>query len=174
MGRWSIFALVAVACAACSSTPTPVPAPAAPATTTTPASTAGTTATTTPGTTTPSLATRIDDWKLRAGEHFSDSADALEGVSRASATEDEAGLLTACQQLHDANSIGLQEDLPTPDRRLTDELQKMVDDMNVAAHACLRFVLGRDARETDIYQEYLARAVEHLQRAKVILSELES
>lgn len=172
MGRWSTFAIVAVACAGCASTSTPVPTPATPATT--PGTTQATTQATSPGTTTPSLATRIDDWKLRAGEHFSDSADALEGVSRASATEDEAGLLTACQQLHDANSIGLQEDLPTPDRRLTDELQKMIDDMNVAAHGCLRFVLGRDVRETDIYQEYLARAVDHLQRAKVILSELES
>jgi hypothetical protein len=42
--------------------------------------------------------------------------------------------------------------------------------MNVATHACLRFALGRDPTDADNYQEYLARAVEHLQRAKAILT----
>jgi hypothetical protein len=119
------------------------------------------------------MADQIRDWKLRSGEHFSASADALEQVSRASDAEDEAGLWSGCQRLHDANSIGLQDDLPTPDARLTDELQKMVDDMNSATHACLRFVLGRNPKEADIYQDYLARAIEHLHRAKAILSALE-
>jgi len=46
----------------------------------------------------------------------------------------------------------------------------MIDDMNVAAHACLRFALGRDPADADNYLVYLARAVAHLQRAKAILS----
>ena len=91
-------------------------------------------------------------------------------MSQASAAEDEVGLRSGCQRLHDTNSIGLQQDLPTPDPRLTAEIQRMVDDMNVATHACLRFALGRNQADADNYQEYLARAVEHLQRAKQILT----
>jgi hypothetical protein len=88
----------------------------------------------------------------------------------ASAAEDEAGLRAGCQRLHDANSIGLQEDLPTPDPQLTAEVQRMIDDMNVATHACLRFALGRDPTDAGNYQQYLGRAVEHLQRARAILT----
>jgi len=91
-------------------------------------------------------------------------------VSEASAGEDEAGLRAGCQRLHDTNSIGLQEDLPTPDPQLTAEVQRMIDDMNVATHACLRFALGRDPTDAGNYQQYLGRAVEHLLRARAILT----
>ena len=68
-----------------------------------------------------------------------------------------------------ANAIGLQRDLPTPDPELTAELQRMIDDMNVATHACLRFVLARNPNDAIVYQDYLARAVDHLDRAKLLL-----
>jgi hypothetical protein len=117
-----------------------------------------------------SRAEAIREWEGIAREHFKESATALEQVSQASAAEDEAGLRAGCQRLHDTNAIGLQEDLPTPDPQLTAEVQRMIDDMNVATHACLRFALGRDPTDAGNYQEYLARAVEHLLRAKAILT----
>jgi hypothetical protein len=146
-----------------------------------PSTAASTTATTAPQRTTPerttipstppsSRAEAIREWESRAREHFKESATALEQVSQASAAEDEAGMRAGCQRLHDTNAIGLQEDLPTPDPQLTAELQRMIDDMNVATHACLRFALGREPADADNYQKYLARAVEHLQRAKAILT----
>jgi len=117
----------------------------------------------------PSPATVLRQWEAVAGDHFTLSAEALQQVSEASAAGDESGLRSGCQQLHDANSIGLQRDLPTPDPKLTAELQRMIDDMNTATHACLRFILSRNTDDAGIYQDYLARAVDHLQRAKVIL-----
>lgn len=45
----------------------------------------------------------------------------------------------------------------------------MIDDMNVATHACLRFVIARQSDDTITYQDYLARAVDHLQQAKSIV-----
>jgi len=167
---WLTIVLAPAACAGCAAGPragVPQAGPESGA-----ASNTSTTAAST-GPDGPSLAAEIREWKLRAGDHFSASGDALEQVSRASAAEDEAGMWSGCQRLHDANSIGLQDDLPTPDPRLTDELQKMIDDMNIATHACLRFVLGRKPGEADVYQDYLARAIEHLQRAKVVLRALE-
>jgi hypothetical protein len=131
---------------------------------------ASTSAPPTPSTT--SRADAIRDWEALAGDHFKQSAAALQKVSEASAAEDEAGLRSGCQQLHDANSIGLQDDLPTPNRELTSQLQQMIDDMNIATHACLRFALARNPADADTYQEYLSRAVEHLQSAKVILNAL--
>lgn len=119
-----------------------------------------------------SRADPIREWEARAGEHFTQSAAALEKVAAASSTEDEAGLRSGCQQLHDTNSIGLQDDLPTPNQKLTNELQRMIDDMNVATHACLRFVLTRSTVDADTYQVYLGRAVEHLHSAKMILNTL--
>jgi hypothetical protein len=117
----------------------------------------------------PSLAESTRQWKERAGDHFTASGKALQQVSEASAAEDEAALESGCAQLHDANTVGLQRDLPTPDPRLTDELQRMIDDINTATHACLRFVFGRKEVDAANYREYLTRAVEHLHRAKEFL-----
>lgn len=123
-------------------------------------------------TTTTSRADAIREWESLAGAHFTESAAALEKISQSSSAEDEVGLQQGCQQLHDTNSLGLQADLPTPDRSLTNEIQQMIDDMNSATHACLRFALARNPVDADTYQDYLARAVEHLQRAKVLLTAL--
>ena len=118
-----------------------------------------------------SLATAMRQWEALAGEHFTQSGRALQQVSEASAAEDEPALQSGCRQLHDANTVGLQHDLPTPDPRLTDELQRMIDDINIATHACVRFVLARESVDATTYQDYLARAVEHLHRAKGFLNE---
>lgn len=116
-----------------------------------------------------SLAAAMRQWEGVAGEHFTQSGEALQQVAEASAADDESALLSGCQKLHDANAVGLQRDLPTPDPRLTAELQRMIDDVNIAAHACVRFVLARDDVDATTYQDYLGRAVEHLHRAKGIL-----
>lgn len=116
-----------------------------------------------------SLADAMRQWEALAGDHFTASGKALQQVSEASAAGDEAALRSGCTQLHDANTLGLQRDLPTPDRRLTDELQRMIDDINTATHACLRFVIARADADAANYREYLARAVEHLDRAKEFL-----
>jgi len=161
--RWLPVALAALLCGCATGTDAPPAAPTAPD--------AATTTTAAPTSTPPlSRAEAIRQWEGTAREHFKESATALQEVSDASNAEDEVGLRAGCQRLHDTNSIGLQQDLPTPDRRLTAEIQQMIDDMNVATHACLRFALGRNPADADNYQEYLARAVGHLQRAKAILT----
>lgn len=173
--RWLPAALVVAACAACAVRPEAAPAP--PQSEASAPAAAPQSETTAPSPTTPPAPTsatgELREWKARAAEHFTASAQALEQVSRAAEAEDEAGLLSGCQQLHDANSTGLQQDLPTPDRRLTAELQQMIDDMNTATHSCLRFALSRKPAEADNYREYLARAMAHLQRAKATLNALE-
>lgn len=116
-----------------------------------------------------SMAAAIRDWEARTGDLFKQSARALQRVSEASDAGDEAAVRSGCAQLHDANAIELQRLLPTPDRELTAELQRMIDDMNVATHACLRFVIARQTGDSATYQDYLTRAVDHLHQAKVIL-----
>jgi hypothetical protein len=115
------------------------------------------------------MSAAIRDWETAAGDHFKESARALQQVSEASEAGDEAGVRAGCETLHDTNTIGLQQHLPTPDPDLTAQLQKMIDDMNTATHACLRFILGRQSQDASNYQDYLSRAVDHLQRAKAIL-----
>jgi hypothetical protein len=92
---------------------------------------------TTPTTTTSTtaMAAAMRDWESRAGDHFKESAKALDQVSEGSEHNDDAAVRTGCQRLHDTNAIGLQADLPTPDPALTAELQRMIDDVNTAAHA---------------------------------------
>lgn len=160
--------LTTVACTVSAEHPVPAPEASTQSRTTSPSTTPS--ALPTPSTT--PQADAIRDWEARAGDHFKQSAAALQKVSEASSTEDEAGLRSGCQQLHDTNSIGLQDDLPTPNRELTSELQQMIDDMNIATHACMRFALARNPADADTYQVYLSRAVEHLQSAKVILNAL--
>ncbi|TXI39380.1 MAG: hypothetical protein E6Q56_06965 [Mycobacterium sp.] len=118
----------------------------------------------------PSLAAAMREWEAVAGDHFKDSARALEKVSAAAGVGDDSAVRAGCTDLHDTNIVGLQGHLPTPDPALTAELQRMIDDVNIATHACLRFADGRDLAEAVTYQEYLGRAVEHLQRAKGILA----
>lgn len=110
-------------------------------------------------------------WEARAGDHFKESARALEQVSEATDRDDEAGVRAGCQRLHDTNAVGLQADLPTPDPALTAELQSMIDDVNTAAHGCLRFTELRRPDDATTYQTYLARAIDHLTTAKAILNE---
>lgn len=161
---------VALTSSGCATTSAPSSSPTA-ATVTTVTSAAPipvTTATTDPvEPTDPAAAMR--EWEALAGDHFKKSARALQQVSEAAEAGDEAAVRSGCQQLHDANAIGLQRDLPTPDPELTAELQRMIDDMNVATHACLRFVLARNPNDAIVYQDYLARAVDHLDRAKLLL-----
>lgn len=114
-------------------------------------------------------AAAIRDWEARTGDLFKRSAHALHQVSEASDAGDEAAVRSGCQQLHDANAVELQRLLPTPDPDLTAQLQRMIDDMNVATHACVRFVIARQPADSTNYQDYLARAVDHLQQAKAIL-----
>lgn len=126
--------------------------------------------TTTTAPTTSELTAAMWDWELRAGDHFKESARALQQVSEAVDRGDDAGVRAGCQQLHDTNAIGLQADLPTPDPALTVELQRMIDDVNIAAHACLRFTNTRQAEDATTYQDYLGRAMDHLATAKRILN----
>jgi hypothetical protein len=115
------------------------------------------------------MSAAMREWEVAAGDHFKESARALQRVSEASGAGDEAGVRTGCETLHDTNALGLQQHLPTPDPDLTAQLQKMIDDMNTATHACLRFILARQPQDASNYQDYLARAVDHLQSAKAIL-----
>ncbi|MCB1264898.1 MAG: hypothetical protein KDB56_09955 [Mycobacterium sp.] len=170
------LAAVALTSGGCGTTGTPSPSPSQSpntATVTTVTSTSPTpVTTTTPGPAgTADRAQAMREWEALAGEHFKRSARALQQVSEAAEAGDEAAVRSGCQQLHDANAIGLQRDLPTPDPELTAELQRMIDDMNIATHACLRFVLARNPNDAIVYQDYLAKAVEHLNRAKIILDE---
>lgn len=163
LGSRAAVLVVGVLCAAgCSGPLAAGPAP----------DTANTAATTSAGTSAPattSLADELRQWETVAGDHFTESSQALQEVAEASAGEDEAALESGCARLHDTNTVGLQHDLPTPDPKLTDELQRMIDDINTATHACLRFVTSRADTDAANYREYLARAVEHLNRAKEVL-----
>jgi hypothetical protein len=132
------------------------PAIATPSTTTTP---------------TTALAAAMREWESRAGDHFKESAKALDQVSQGSERNDDAAVRMGCRRLHDTNAVGLQADLPTPDPALTAELQRMIDDVNTAAHACLRFSDSLNQDDASTYQTYLTRAIDHLTTAKQILNE---
>ena len=122
-------------------------------------------------TSTTALAAAMREWESRAGDHFKESAKALDQVSEGTERNDDAAVRTGCQRLHDTNAIGLQADLPTPDPGLTAELQRMIDDVNTAAHACLRFSESRNQDDASTYQTYLTQAIDHLTTAKQILNE---
>lgn len=154
--------LMAAGCSA----PRPAPAPTA---TTGPPVIASATSSTGPAPTIAPLATAMRQWEARAGQHFTQSGEALQQVTDASQAEDAAALGSGCQKLHDTNTVGLQRDLPTPDPKLTERLQRMIDDINTATHACVRFVLAREEVDAATYRDYLARAADHLHEAKTIL-----
>jgi hypothetical protein len=114
-------------------------------------------------TSTSSLAPAIRDWKKRATEHLQESARDLDAVASADQAQDVAGVRAGCQRLHDANTVGLQADLPSPDPAVTAAIQSMIDDINTAAHACMTFTTTMNPADADAYQNYLDQAMTHLQ-----------
>ncbi len=159
--RSAVMAVLLVSAGACAAPDRPAGPP------TTSVATAHPTTSRSPAT--GSLAAAIRQWEASTGDLFKRSGRALQQVSEASDAGDEAAVRSGCVQLHDANAVELQRLLPTPDPELTAELQRMIDDMNVATHACLRFVIAREPGDSRIYQDYLARAVGHLHQAKAVL-----
>ena len=140
-GVLAAVALHTSACSAQQTAPSTTPADETPLTTATTTTSAA-----------PTLAEAMRQWESVAGDHFTESGTALQQVSEASSAGDEEALRSACTKLHDTNTVGLQRDLPTPDPRLTDELQRMIDDINTATHACLRFALAREDVDAQNYR----------------------
>ena len=105
--HWLPVTVAALVCGCTSGNPTtPVPPIAGPSTAATVTASTTPQSTTTPSPSSPtSPAEAIREWEGIAREHFKESAAALEQVSEASASEDEAGLRAGCQRLHDTNSV---------------------------------------------------------------------
>lgn len=113
----------------------------------------------------------IADWLSRADAHIEGIHTAENGafaVIQAPDAINTGKLLENCTQLHDANE-GLRNGMPTPDPKLTVEVQQAIDNFDSAAQSCVDAAHFHSASRLDDFVSLLAAAELHLSRADTIL-----
>ncbi|OBH07187.1 hypothetical protein A5696_02310 [Mycobacterium sp. E2699] len=113
----------------------------------------------------------LADWLSRSavpveGIHRAEN-DAF-GVLQAEGPIDADQLQADCTGLHDANE-GLRNGMPTPDPRLTVEVQQAIDNFDTAAQSCIEAVATHSMTKLDDFVSALKTAERHLSRADTIL-----
>jgi hypothetical protein len=117
----------------------------------------------------------LPDWLSRASIHVSDihkAEDALVVALKQTAvtnTVDVPALLASCTQLRDANAA-LRGQMPTPDPKLTAEVQQAIDNFDTASpRGCNIFLNTPNVQTHHLLLEILQTADRHLSSADAIL-----
>lgn len=131
-----------------------------------PTSTSTVPRTTTPTTT--SFKAAMREWNSRAIVHFEQAGDALIASSDAADNGDLQGMKDGCRRAHAAITIDLKADLPSPDPKLTDAVQSMIDDFDKGSHVCMNLSLSSTEDDVLAYKSYMDQAMAHLDEAKSI------
>lgn len=86
------------------------------------------------GRTATSSVTALQQWWAGAEKDFTDMRNASEDVDQAFSRFKPGALAAACQHVHDAAEVRMQSHVPSPDRKLTAELNAAIEDFRFAAH----------------------------------------
>lgn len=122
-----------------------------------------------PATTKPNVSRQaMAEWKQRTEPHFRKMIDAF------TATQDcdsSACLKPGCSTAHDAITVGLNGELPSPDPRMTDALNAMIGEFDKGMHLCMDLPASPTKAQMARMKSHVARADEHLNEALAILDE---
>ncbi|WP_156747733.1 hypothetical protein [Mycobacterium sp. E3198] len=113
----------------------------------------------------------VADWLSRVAAPIGDihkAENAAFAVIEAPSTIDADKLLASCRQLRDSNER-LRNGMPTPDPKLTVEVQQAIDNFESAAQSCIESVLIHSVPKLTDFVSFLATAEQHLSRADTIL-----
>jgi hypothetical protein len=120
---------------------------------------------------TASAQTPLADWLSRSAapvEGIHRSENGAFGILQAPGAINADQLRANCTGLHDANEA-LRNGMPTPDPKLTVEVQQAIDNFDTAAQSCLEAVAKHSIAELDDFVSALRTAERHLSRADTIL-----
>jgi len=113
----------------------------------------------------------LKQWWAGAEKDFADMRNASDDVDQAFSRFKPGALAAACQHVHDAAEVKMQSHLPSPDRKLTAELNAAVGDFNLAAHLCLSAVAGSPANYDGEFLSLMAQANQHMRAAQDIIDQ---
>jgi hypothetical protein len=114
----------------------------------------------------------LQQWWAGAEQDFADMRNASDDVDQAFSRFRPGALATACQHVHDAAEVKMQSHLPSPDRKLTAELNAAIRDFNFASHLCLTAVAGSPANYDDEFLSLMAQANKHMRAAQDIIDQM--
>ena len=113
----------------------------------------------------------LADWLTKASVQLAEihqaEGDALT-VLQAEGSIDYAALQPVCTRLANANTA-FKETLPTPDPKLTAEVQQAVDNFESAAQSCALAISAHDDDKVREFVLYMKRAERHLANADAIV-----
>lgn len=113
----------------------------------------------------------VADWLSRVAAPVEDihkAENAAFAVIQVSGKIDGDKLLASCAQLRDANER-LRNGMPSPDPKLTVEVQQAIDNFDSAAQACTDSVLARNVEKLADFVSFLGTAEQHLSSADTLL-----
>jgi hypothetical protein len=120
---------------------------------------------------TPSV-TALQQWWGGAEKDFTDVRNASDDVDQALGRFRPGALAAACQHVHDAAEVKMQSHLPSPDRKLTAELNMAIKDFDFAAHLCLTGVADSAANYDGEFVSLMTQANKHMQAAQHIIDQI--
>lgn len=113
----------------------------------------------------------VPEWYSQAEEHLANTTKFMQAAVNAIEANDINALRSACSAVHDEQTVGLQDHLPTPDPALTTALQNQINDFHTAMHMCMS--LGPNTTPADLERAdaYAHQAIEDLRVVNDILVE---
>jgi hypothetical protein len=114
----------------------------------------------------------LQQWWAGAEQDFADMRNASDDIDQALSRFRPGALATACQHVHDAAEVKMRSHLPSPDRKLTAELNAAIRDFNFASHLCLTAVAGSPANYDDEFLSLMAQANKHMRAAQDIIDQM--
>jgi hypothetical protein len=118
-----------------------------------------------------SSVTALQHWWVGAEKDFTDMRNASDDVDQAFSRFRPGALAAACQHVHDAAEIKMQSHLPSPNRKLTAELNAAIKDFRFAAHLCLAAVAGSPGNYDGEFLSLMAQANKHMRAAQDIVDQ---
>ena len=119
-----------------------------------------------------STVTALQQWWARAKQDFTDMRNASDDIDRALSRFRPGALGMACQHVREAAEVKLRSHLPSPDRKLTAELNAAIGDFNFASHLCLTAVAGSPANYDGEFLSLMAQANKHMRAAQDIIDQM--
>jgi hypothetical protein len=112
----------------------------------------------------------LQRWWAGAETDFTDMRNASEDVDQAFSRP--GALAAACQHVHDAAEVKMQSRLPSPNRKLTAELDGAIKNFGFAAHLCLTGVAGSPGNYDGEFLSVMAQGNKHMRTAQDIIDQI--
>ncbi len=165
-----VAAVLALTLTGCGGTTTSAPSTVTVYITSTPANTETATTTTRSNA---SLKAAMQDWSNRSNLHLKTAVDALISVSNCSSSPaaDVQCMRDGCTTAHKAITIDLKADMPSPEPRLTEAINSMIDDFDKGMHICTNLPDNPTTTQIAQFESYIDESLAHLETAKSIRDE---